>query len=65
MGPWTETPVSGDRDVGAEPGSGGRGWTITKCTYGNRVGTLPVIVGSGPCGGGIVSPLHRHRAPHG
>ena len=31
LGPWTETPVRGDQDVGAEPCSGGRGWTKPKC----------------------------------
>ena len=54
MGPWTETPVRGDREVGAEPDPGGRGWTIPKCTYKNRVGTLPVRVGSGPYGSGTL-----------
>ena len=55
MGPWIETPVTGDWDVGAELGTGGRGWTIPKCTYENRLATLPVKVGSGPCGGEAVN----------
>ena len=62
-GPCTETPVKGNRHVGAEPGLGGREWTMPKCTYENRVGTLPVRVGSGPRKGGIVLPVHRHKAP--
>ena len=41
--------------MGAEPRLGGRGWTIPKSTYKNRVGTLPMRVGRGRCGGGTVS----------
>ena len=50
------------REVGAEPSPGGRGWTIPKCTNENRPRTLPMKVGSGPCGDRIVSPVHRRRA---
>ena len=62
-GPTAVTPVKGDVVVGAEPRPGGRGWTIPSSTYKNSMGTLPVRVGSGRCGGGIVSPVHRRRAP--
>ena len=52
--PWTETPMRRDRDVGTEPGTGGCASKKPKCTCENRIGTLPLRVGSGPCGGGTV-----------
>ena len=64
-GPTAVTPLRGDQVVGAEPRPGGRRWTIPKSTYENQVGTLPMRVGSGCCGGGVahsaVRPLGAHR----